>query len=238
MLEKSFGLLFFLRKPCPFRPGPWLLMLRITVDGTRKEMSLKRTWLKERWHIHANHALGTKQDARVLNTYLDVMQNKVYQAKTKLLDTGNPTTAVGIRDYLSGVAERRQQLLLIFRDHNNTVQKLVGKEYTQDYYEKFERVYSYVSVFLKSYYELEDISIQVLDMQFVKQFYTWLRTSRNCAHNTTIKYISIFKKVILECVDNGWLLSNPFAKFDMTITANLIGVKGEVGRVINCPMLI
>ena len=217
MLEKSFGLLFFLRRPSPFRPGPWLLMLRITVDGTRKEMSLKRTWPKERWDCRANCATGTKHEAKVLNTYLDVVRNKVYQAKTKLLEMGKPITAAGIRDILSGAADRHHRLLLIFKDHNNTVQKLIGKGYAQDYSEKFERVYGYAAAFLQSHYGQEDISIHALDLDFVKQFYTWLRTSRNCAHNTTIKYISMFKKVILECVDNGWLLSNPFAKFDMTI---------------------
>lgn len=42
MLEKRLGLLVFLRKPSPFRKGPWLLMLRIIVDGISKELSLKR----------------------------------------------------------------------------------------------------------------------------------------------------------------------------------------------------
>jgi hypothetical protein len=49
MLEKNFGLLFFLKKPNPFRKGPWLVFLRITVDGLSREMSLKRSWEPTRW---------------------------------------------------------------------------------------------------------------------------------------------------------------------------------------------
>jgi hypothetical protein len=42
MLEKSLGLLFFLKKPSPPRKGANLVFLRITVDGIPKDLSPKR----------------------------------------------------------------------------------------------------------------------------------------------------------------------------------------------------
>ena len=44
MLEKSLGLLFYLKKPKDYKNGPVPIYLRITVDGVEKEMSTKRSW--------------------------------------------------------------------------------------------------------------------------------------------------------------------------------------------------
>ena len=61
-MEKSLGILFFLRKPQPFRSGPWLVFLRITVDGITKELSLKRTWQKGKWKPKPGRATNRLQN--------------------------------------------------------------------------------------------------------------------------------------------------------------------------------
>ncbi|WP_419699015.1 Arm DNA-binding domain-containing protein [Mucilaginibacter sp. NFX135] len=86
MLEKSFGLLFFLRKPRNYTDGPMPLYLRITVDGIPKELSVKRSWPPSRWDAKSNRASGTKEDAKQLNHYLDVLQNKAYDVRKDLID--------------------------------------------------------------------------------------------------------------------------------------------------------
>jgi len=35
-------------------------------------------------------------------------------------------------------------------------------------------------------------------------------------HNSALKNIADMKKIVLDCVDNGWLTADPFAKFEMT----------------------
>ncbi|RKR84464.1 hypothetical protein BDD43_4702 [Mucilaginibacter gracilis] len=44
MLEKSFGLFFFLKQPKNQKSDVRYVYLRITVDGTSKELSTKRVW--------------------------------------------------------------------------------------------------------------------------------------------------------------------------------------------------
>jgi hypothetical protein len=39
---------------------------------------------------------------------------------------------------------------------------------------------------------------------------------RKCDHNTSMKYLSNFKKIVNICIKNGWLDRNPFAGFKMT----------------------
>jgi hypothetical protein len=86
MLEKSFGLLFFLRKPKNYRCGPLPIYLKVTVDGSPKELSAKRKCLPANWNAASGRVIGKKESVKELHHYLDSLEHKVYQAKRKLID--------------------------------------------------------------------------------------------------------------------------------------------------------
>ena len=44
----------------------------------------------------------------------------------------------------------------------------------------------------------------------------WLKSERRCDHNTTVKYLSNFKKIVHIAIKNGWLARDPFVGFKMT----------------------
>jgi hypothetical protein len=96
MLEKSLGLLFFLKKPKNYKGGPMYIYLRVTIDGNSKEMSTKRSWDPSRWNVKANRSIGVKEDAKELNHYLDVLQTKAYDARKDLIDRGRIISALAI----------------------------------------------------------------------------------------------------------------------------------------------
>ena len=236
MLEKSLGLLFFLRNPSPYRPGPKLIFLRITVDGIPKELSLKRSWEQSRWNSKAGRAIGTKEDARSLNMYLDLILAKAHEARKKLIERDQPITSVAIKETLSGAAERKKMFIKIFEDHNNEMQALMEKkEYSPATLERFTTAKNFVVDFLQSKYNVQDINIHSLDLEFVKAFYLWLRTVRNCSHNTSIKYITNVKKIVLLCVAHGWLQNDPWALFDMKLDEvdTVFLTKEELESIIN-----
>jgi hypothetical protein len=84
MLDKRFGLLFYLKKPKNYGKGPIPIYLRATVDGIAKELSTKRSCDPNRWNPSAERVSGTKEDAKALNAYLDTLQAKAYEAKRQL----------------------------------------------------------------------------------------------------------------------------------------------------------
>lgn len=218
MLEKSVGFRFFLRKPSPFRKGPWLLNMLITVDGIPKELSLKRTWEIKRWDADKQRAAGIKEDAKALNVYIDLMLAKAQAARTNMIEKEQRITAQGIKDILRGAAKRRQMFKLVFEDHNKEMAALVEKgKYSSDTLERFTTAKNFFFSFLNAKYKLKDINIHSLNFQTVKGFYLWLRTIRNCNHNTSIKYISNVKKIVLLCVKHGWLQNDPWALFEMKL---------------------
>lgn len=114
MLDKSFGLLFYLKKPKNYVKGEVPIYLRITVDGTPKELSVKRSCDPCRWNPHAGRASGTKENVKTLNSYLDTYQAKVFEAKRKLVEGNQMVTAAAIKDMLMGVDLRNKMLIKIF----------------------------------------------------------------------------------------------------------------------------
>lgn len=114
-------------------------------------------------------------------------------------------------------------LLEIFRQHNEQVAALVGRDYAPGTLTRYETSYKHTRAFLLSRYKKDDIDVNQLKYEFITEYEFWLKTVRNCGHNSAIKYLANFRKIILRCLRNGWLAKDPFAGFSM--------VKKEVDRV-------
>ena len=129
MFEKSFGLLFFMRKPKNYENGPLTIYLKITVDGAAKELSTKRKCEPSNWSPRAGRAIGKKESIKELNSFLDVMEQSVYRAKRKLIDNDRDLTVEALKDALTGVDERKLMILDVFRQHNAQLKALEGTDF-------------------------------------------------------------------------------------------------------------
>ncbi|MGF7042624.1 site-specific integrase [Mucilaginibacter lappiensis] len=213
MLEKSFGLLFFL-KQSGNEPKKYIY-LRITVDGHPVERSTKMQWWENRWDQEKGRATGVKQDAQDLNFYLDTLANKVFQARKQLIEDEEIITAELLRDMLIGKYQRKK-IMEVFAEHNKQMEALIGKDFAKGTLERYETSFDHTRAFMQWQYQLEDLSIRKLDYFFIEQYAFWLKTVRKCNHNTTVKYLANFKKIVLICVKNKWLPGDPFANFKLT----------------------
>jgi site-specific recombinase XerD len=223
MLEKSFGLLFFLKQSKKNKNGEKYIYLRITVDGIPKELSTKRLWQLSKWNVSAGRAFGNSEEGKTLNSYLDTIYYKALQAKKQLLDRDQEVTAEAIKNILLGVSEKKKMIMEIFKEHNEQVEVLLDKEFARGTLQRYRTSYDHTKAFMKWKYKKEDMDIHALDYEFISSYSFWLKTVQNCSHNTTMKYLANFKKIVLICLKNGWLDRDPFIRFKMA--------KKEVHRV-------
>jgi site-specific recombinase XerD len=214
MLEKSFGLLFFL-KQSKKQTNERYVYFRITVDGVSREISTKRIWLNDRWNQNLGRATGNKEDARSLNAYLGSIAAKVYQAKKSLIDMDKPVTAENLKNKLLGIGETRRMILEVFKDHNNRMASLVGKEYAPGTLKRYQITIGHTEAFIQWKYGVDDLNIKEVNYEFISDYAFWLKTVRLCEQNTAMKYLGNFKKVILQCVRRGWLKYDPFIGFKL-----------------------
>ena len=167
MLEKSFGLLFFLKQPQNYKSGPMYIYMRITVDGTVRELSTKRHWEPSKWNSKAGKAFGIKEDTKTLNTYLDALRTKVYDAKRMLLEAGKPMTAEALKNALSGKDEKGKMILEIFKHHNEQIKELVGREFAPGTLERYRTSLDHTRSFIQWKYGTDDLDIRKLSYEFI-----------------------------------------------------------------------
>src|SRR5260221_11492015 len=96
------------------------------------------------------------------------------------------------------------------------MQELVGREFTPKTLERYNTSRRHTGNFMKWKYKIDDIDIKKLNYEFITDYEFWLKSVRKCDHNTTIKYLSNFKKVVNICLKNAWLARDPFLGFKMT----------------------
>lgn len=212
-MKVTFSLLFYQKRPKTYQSGPVPVYLRITINGKRSEASTGRSCEPSRWNSHAGRALGTKEDARILNSYLDTLQAKVYEAHRALIAENQPLNAEAIRDRFLGKAEKPRFLLAIFREHNRKVAALVGKEFAKGTLERYETSLRHTRNFISWKYNSADLEIKKVDHDFISSYDFYLRSERHCGNNSAVKYLKNFKKIIRICQASGWLDRDPFVHY-------------------------
>lgn len=115
------------------------IYLRITVDGVPKETSTKRKWEIDRWDQKTERAIGVKEDAKVLNFFLDTMHMKIQQYKSELMLAGQPLTTQKLMDFVMGKNTSKAKIVQEFQKHNDELLALVEKrEYAIGTHVRFE----------------------------------------------------------------------------------------------------
>lgn len=193
--------------------GQLPIYVRLTVDGKRLEFSTKKFVENSKWSSELSKMKGTTEGARSINSYLDLMKTKVFNAQIELMHRNENLTIENFKEKLLGTEQRQRMLIPIFQDHNNKIKELVGKEYAPGTLERYKTSLSHTIEFLQWKYKVSDIEINKIDHAFVTDYEFWLQSVRNCANNTAVKYIKNFSKIIKLCLANDWLDKNPFANY-------------------------
>ena len=214
MLEQSYGLNFFLKTPNLKSKSIRYVYLRITVDGIAKETSTKRKWDVNRWDQKTGKATGTKEDAKSLNFFLESLTTKINSHKIDLLNNGITLSAIELINFVNGRQKKQNKVLEEFLKHNNEIADLIStNEYAKGTHERYVTARSHVQEFIKYKYQKDDLEFSELNYEFIKDYDLYLKTVRKCSNNTSLKYISNFKKIVLRAVAKEIISKDPFQLF-------------------------
>jgi site-specific recombinase XerD len=111
--------------------------------------------------------------------------------------------------------EKPRMLMEIFDHHNKQMAQLVNSEFSPLTMERYETSFRHTQSFIRWKYKKDDMDIKEMKFEFIADYEFWLKTVRKCEHNTSVKYLSNFKKIVHICVNNGWLTHDPFVGFKM-----------------------
>lgn len=209
-MKNTFNFIFYVKKSKVDQHGRVYIYLRITINGRRAEQSISRKILIDKWNASTGRMIGKSAESIQVNRYLDSISAKIYSIHQSLLDKNEDISSRKILDIYQGNDKSQKLLLQVFDTHNKQVEMLVGKEFAAGTLERYKTARKHLHGFIVNDYKKEDIRLKDIDHKFIKAFEYYLKTVRNCSHNTAVKYITNFKKIVRLAYANDWIDKDPF----------------------------
>jgi len=210
--------LSFLIKPGKTKNLKAPIYCRISVNGKRVELSLKRYIDPEKWMNKAGRAIGNSEESRLVNTTIDILSNKIHSHYNKLLIEEKPIDALAIKNSFLGISEKKYTLIETFQYHNARMETLIGIDIEKGTFKKFETVLSKIERFIKKSYLRNDLFLDELNFKFITDFEYFMKTEDAVKHNTALRYIRCLKKIVNLALQNEWITRNPFINYKCQYT--------------------
>lgn len=194
----------------PLKNGEVPIFIRITLNGNRDEFSLKRSTPVKYWNKKTCRVSPSSHKATDINTLIEDIINKIKVLREYLESEGIEVTPTLIKEKIIGHKKKRHTVVTTFKKHNDNARALIGKDFAAATVQRYDTTLSHFKQFIKLKYKREDMAFVEITPEVISDFEFYFKIERNCAHNTTLKYLKNFKKVIIIALQNGWLKSDPF----------------------------
>jgi len=210
----TFTILFWIRRK-KIQDGKAPVYARITIDGKRSEISIKRSIDPDRWDVKKGIAKGTKEESKMLNDYIEHVRNQLYDCYRELQQQKKGITAEAIKQKYLGEDEKAHTLITTFEYHNSRMHAEMKPQSTDGYLTTLK----YLKLFLSSEMKSTDVSLSQLNYKFLIDFQIFVKTSKEikrsspCHQNGSIRHVKRLKKVINMALKNEWLDRDPFLKY-------------------------
>lgn len=191
---------------------------RISVNGKRANISLQRKVLLSEWNSNKGRARGNKQESRLLNRYLDLVQNRIYEAHQELLNENAFICAQSIKARFLGEDNEEYSLLTLVDYHNTQMSESLTYGTLKNYF----TTQRYIKLFLTKKKKVEDVYLSQLTFRFLVDFEKFLRSyvptdhQKKMENNTVMKHIQRLRKMVTLAYKMEWIDKDPFIKFKPT----------------------
>ncbi len=190
---------------------------RVTINGRRAEISLRRQCLPESWDERTRRLKGRNPGATVMNNYLDAKYARLLQCYEELLKEDRVITAQAVKSRFLGSDATSKTLKDVIQHHNQTMGEVL-KPGTLKNYGATEK---YLMDYLTKAHKTSNIYLKNISYQFVTGFDSFLRRQKDksgkkqLSNNGTMKHLERFKKLMNLAIKLGWMEKSPFRDFKM-----------------------
>ncbi|MDP5158278.1 MAG: site-specific integrase [Flaviramulus sp.] len=212
----TFSIIFFTRKSSA-RIDKLSIYTRITVNGKRSEISLKRSVLVNDWDNNKGRCRGNTTKIRFLNAYLDEVYNQLLDCHKQLFEEGKMVSANAIKRRYLGEDDNHKTLKELITYHNTNMISVLKFGTMKNYYTTEKYLHKFLSEILK----VDDIYLKQLNYRFICDFEQYLRKYKNTkkelslTNNGVMKHLERFKKMINLAFRLEWIPKNPFMQFQL-----------------------
>ena len=215
--SKTFSIHFWLKKASKKTNGQIPIYARITVEGIRADISLKRSTNEKLWCPKAGRLNPRLAKSKTINRYLDDVHAKLLDCHRQLHSENVTITAQSIKLRYLG-KDKKVSTLAELLDYHCIHEMPKLKKGTAKNYSATEK---YLKRYINERFMTADISLMRLDYGFVDGFENYLRRCKPLRkgqplkNNGIMKHMERFQKMMGVAYKFGWIKQNPFALYQL-----------------------
>jgi len=213
--SNTFGIQFVIRLPKQQKNDQATVFARISVNGRRCEISLKKKVNPQNWDEAKGKARGTKDETRKLNDHIERVRTLIADGYHELVQQKKVVTVDAVKSLFLGADDNEITLIKLGEYHNTEMKDKLADGTMKNYY----TTQKYIAKFLKDKYHRNDISLAELNYKFILDFETFLSKHQPKDHqkplhnNGIMKHIERLCKMVNMAVTMDWLVKDLFAKY-------------------------
>lgn len=214
--KNTFGIHYVLRANRGGK-GKAAIYVRIVVNKTRTEMSLKKSVGIDEWNEAKGMAKPKSSSLKSLNSYLEEMRCKLTSSYQEFVLENEFVNADAVKNKFLGIEEQKHTLNSLMDYHNLHMIEVLALGTMKNYY----TTQKYLKEFVTKQFKKEDLYLTEMNYEFITHFEYFLRKHQPADHqkgmtnNGVMKHLERFRKVIRLGVKMEWLDKDPFAMFKL-----------------------
>ena len=214
-INNTFGVLFYLKVQKVSSQGKMPICARITVNGKRTEISVKRSVTASEWDSKKGMPRGSRKEIAELSMFLNQFKAKIITIYQQMLLTDVVIDGPAIREKMLGTGKLAPTLLGLIEHHNKQQIHKLAHGTMKNYY----TTQRYIKKFLMEKYYRSDIVLSELTYRFILDFESYLFNhvpkdhQKPLNNNGIMKHIERLRKMINMAVLLDWLPKDPFSSF-------------------------
>lgn len=215
--NNTFGVIFYLRKYKVSAVGKIPIYARITVNGKRTDVSVKRSIEPGNWNANKGMAKGSREEVTRLNNYLEQYRAGIVESYQQLSLQKGLVTAELVKNRFTGEDQAGFTLCRLMEYHNTEQAQLLEPGTMKNYY----TTQKYLKEFVKERYGTTDKYLSELNYKFITDLERFLRNrkpekgQRPLENNGLMKHPERFCKMVNLAVRLEWLDRNPFQAYQL-----------------------
>lgn len=194
------------------------LYARVTVNGKRTNIGLKRKVDILLWDSINKKAKGNTREAKEINNYINLVQSRLFNIYQDLKYKGELITPQLVKTLYNGENINSKSLLELLEYHNRKIEKTLAPGTIRN----FGITENYVNRFLKQKLKTTDVNLNQLNYKFISDLEMFLVNyypkghPRAMSHNTVMKHLQRLRKIVNLAYQLEWIEKDPFIRWKPT----------------------
>lgn len=195
------------------------LYLRVTLNGQRVNISLKKKIDVTTWDEKLHRAQGKSKDSRFLNLFINEVQSKIYRIYEQFKNEDMFFNSQMIKARFLGEDRKHFYFQDLIAYHNEKMRHKLHKN-TLSQYKTSQR---YMMEYISKEFGTSDIFLHNIDYSFIIGFEDFLRSHKpkvgqpKIGNNTAMKHIKRLRRMVTLAYQMEWINRDPFVSFKTKI---------------------